>query len=98
MARTQTMVQLTDELLVLLDDEAARRDLSRSALIREALDGYLAGTRESAVARSIVEGYTRIPPATPDEWGNLEAQADRSTTELLQRLDAEERAGGRGPW
>lgn len=92
------MVQLTDELLGLLDDEAARRGLSRSALIREALNRYLATTRESAVARSIVEGYTRIPPATPDEWGDLEAQADRSTAELLQRLDAEERASGHEPW
>jgi hypothetical protein len=94
MARTQTMVQLTDELLGLLDDEARRRGVSRSALIREALDGYLAERRERDLARSIVEGYTRIPPATPDEWGDPEAQADRSTLELLRRLDAEEHASG----
>ena len=98
MARTQTMVQLTDELLGLLDDEARRRGVSRSALIREALDRYLAESRERDLARSIVEGYTRIPPATPDEWGDAEAQADRSTVELLRRLDAEERTGGRESW
>jgi len=62
------------------------------------LDGYLAASRERAHARSIVDGYTRIPPATPDEWGRLEEQAERSTVELLQRLDAEERAGGHEAW
>jgi hypothetical protein len=92
------MVQLTDELIGLLDEEAARRGVSRSALIREALDRYLAESREQVATRSIVEGYTRMPPTTPDEWGDLGAQADRSTLELLQRLDAEEEAGRGESW
>ncbi len=37
-ARTQTLVQLNDELLGLLDERAARERRSRSALIREALE------------------------------------------------------------
>ncbi len=98
MARTQTMVQLSDEIVSLLDREASRRGISRSALIREAVVEHLADTREASVTARIVEGYRSVPPATPDEWGDLETQQDRSTTELLERLDAEERAAGLSPW
>lgn len=98
MARAETIVQLTYELRELLDAEATRRGISRSAVIREALTAYLADASQAAIAREIVEGYTRIPPATPDEWGDLEAHGDVSTRELLQRLSAEERAEGHTPW
>lgn len=91
------MVQLTDELVEMLDQEAGRRGISRSAVIREALDRHLSEAREAAHSRRIVEGYERVPPATPDEWGDLKMHADRSTLELLQRLDAEERDASR-PW
>lgn len=89
------MVQLTDQLVELLDQEANRRGISRSAVIREALDRHLSEAREAAYVRRIVEGYERVPPTTPDEWGDLETHADRSTLELLQRLDAEERDASR---
>jgi predicted DNA-binding protein len=98
MARTETMVQLTDELRQLLDAEAERRGISRSALIREAIASHLKETGEAAVTEKIVEGYRRIPPTTPDDWGGLEAAGDHATRELLQRLDAEERASGEGGW
>lgn len=61
MARTQTLVQLSDELLAQLDARAARQDRSRSALIREALAAYLAEDREAEIDRQIVEAYTRQP-------------------------------------
>lgn len=92
------MVQLTDELVALLDQEAGRRGVSRSALIREAVDAYLLGSREALVSRQIVEGYRRVPPATPDGWAELERLAEAGTRETLQRLDAEERRAGREPW
>lgn len=98
MARTQTIVQLTEELVAALDAEAARRGVSRSALIREAVVTLLADRREEAVTRSIVDGYTRVPPANPDEWGDLEAQSERATLEVLWRLDAEEREAGFEGW
>jgi len=98
MKRTQTMVQLTDELVMLLDREAARRGLSRSALIRSALEQFLRESQEALISQQIVEGYTQIPPATPDAWGDLEATTDQATVDLLQRLDAEERQQGRPPW
>jgi len=88
------MVQLSDELVRLLDEEAARRGLSRSALIREAVEAHLG----ASVGRAIADGYRRIPPATPDEWGDLGDVADASARELLHRLDAEERAAGADPW
>jgi len=96
--RVEALVQLNDELIELLDAEAARRGTSRSALIREAVAAYLHEARDAAIGRAIVEGYTRIPPGTPDEWGDLEAAADQSTEETLQRLEEEEREAGFGPW
>ncbi|MGH2799708.1 MAG: CopG family transcriptional regulator [Thermoleophilaceae bacterium] len=92
------MVQLSEELVRLLDREAARRGMSRSALIRGMLEEGLADEREAAVGRQIVEGYRRVPPATPDEWGDLAAMVDGAARDLLHRLDAEERAAGHSPW
>ena len=97
-ARVQTLVQLSEELLSALDTEAARRGVSRSALLREAVAAFLADARGEAVTDAIVAGYTRIPPATPDTWGDLEAERDRAAAETLQRLDAEDRAAGVKPW
>lgn len=98
MARTQTLVQLTDDLLRLLDEEAGQRGISRSALIREVLEEHLASRHAVEISRRIVEGYERIPAARPDTWGDLGRMTDQSTVDLLQRLDEEERRGGHGPW
>ncbi|HJV09194.1 MAG TPA: CopG family transcriptional regulator [Acidimicrobiales bacterium] len=98
MARTQTLVQLTDELVAALTVEADRRGLSRSALIREVLQDFLDAEAESAVGRRIAEGYRRVPPMTPDAWGDLSLVTDRATADLLARLDAEERTAGLDPW
>ncbi len=61
MARTQTLVQLSDELLAQLDARAAREGRNRSDLIRAALADYLAADREAETDRLIVESYTRRP-------------------------------------
>lgn len=92
------MVQLSDELLEALDEEATRRTMSRSALIRAALEDFLNAGREADIGRRIADGYRRMPPATPDEWGELAAMTDQATVDLLQRLDAEERAEGHAKW
>lgn len=92
------MVQLTDGLVAALSQEAERRGMSRSALIRQVLEQFLDREGEAAVGCRIAEGYRRIPPATPDEWGGLADVTDRSTADLLARLDAEEKAAGIGPW
>ena len=92
------MVQLTDELVEALSEEARRRKMSRSALIRLVLHEHVAGQAERSVGRQIAEGYARVPPATPDEWGDLSQLTDQATVDLLVRLDAEERAAGHEPW
>lgn len=79
MARKQTLVQLNDELLGLLDEKAARLRRSRSDLIRDALEHYLAAEREAEIDRAIIEGYTRIPQEEHDPWA--EAAARRSIAE-----------------
>lgn len=91
------MVQLTDELVELVDAEAVRRGVSRSAVIREAILTHLGASREAMITRRIVEGYRRVPPATPDDWGDLETDQDQAAGEVMGRLDAEEAAAGT-PW
>src|SRR6266511_503357 len=76
MARRQTLVQLSDELLALLDERAAKSGRSRSELIRSAVERELAAEREAAIDKAIVEGYTRIPQPERDPWA--EAAAKRS--------------------
>jgi hypothetical protein len=98
MTRTQTLVQPTDDLLRLLDEEAGERGISRSALIREVLTEHLTGRHAAEISQRIVEGYERIPPARPDAWGDLGTTTDQATVDLLQRLDEEERRQGREPW
>ena len=70
----------------------------RSAVIREAVEEHLAADRDAAIGRAIVDGYRRIPPGTPDEWGDLEGMADAAGRETAHRLDVEERAAGFDRW
>lgn len=75
MTRTQTLVQLSDELLRRLDERAAREGRSRSALIRDAIEVSLANETRDEISRRIVEGYERMPQ-TDDEfdWDDAEAR------------------------
>jgi len=98
MARTQTMVQLSEELVAALDEAAGRQGLSRSALIRELVTDGLHRASADSVGERIADGYRRVPQGRPDAWGDLDAATDTATEELLLRLDAEERAGGHDPW
>jgi metal-responsive CopG/Arc/MetJ family transcriptional regulator len=79
MARTQTLVQLTDDLLRLLDERAARERRSRSTLIREAIEQYLHDEREAELVRQHIEGYRRIPQTEEElRW------ADASAREMIR--------------
>ena len=92
------MVQLSDDLVDRLDREAQRRGVSRSHLIRDAVETMLDRTSERAAVEHLVAAYQAMPPADPDQWGDLSHAADASTAETMQRLDAEERAAGFEPW
>jgi metal-responsive CopG/Arc/MetJ family transcriptional regulator len=72
MARKQTLVQLTDDLLERLDARRAGDGRSRSEIVREAIERYLAADREAEVDRLLTEGYTREPPG--DVWGEQAAR------------------------
>lgn len=79
MTRTQTLVQLNEELLRRLDERAAREGRSRSALIRDAIEAYLYDEDKARIDREIIEGYERIP--TTDE--ELEI-AERETRDAIR--------------
>lgn len=68
MARAQTLVQLTDDLVAELDARAARERRSRSELIRAAIAAYLEADHEAEVDRRIVESYRRQPQEDLFGW------------------------------
>ena len=78
-ARQQTLVQLTDELLALLDEKAAKEGTSRSELIRQAIERFLRDERRAGLDTAIVEAYTRMPQPQHDPWAA--AAAKRSIAE-----------------
>jgi len=80
MSRTQTLVQLTEDLLRRLDERAAREGRSRSALIRDAIEAYLHDEERDRITREIIEGYERIPP-TDEEMRIAELEAREAIRE-----------------
>lgn len=80
MARTQTLVQLTEDLLRRLDERAAREGRSRSALIRDAIEAYLYDEEKARIDREIVEGYERMP-VTDEEMEIAEREAREAIRE-----------------
>ncbi len=95
MARTQTIVQLTSEMVEALDREARRTGVSRSALIREAIEGHLAGSREAELTAELVAAYSETPQGTVDEWGDLAEQTRENSRRTFKRLDEEEERAGK---
>src|SRR5579864_7113300 len=98
--RTETMVQLNNELINLLDKRAAQTGVSRSQLIRRAIETYLAADRETELDRQIVVGYTRVPQGgafDEDEWGNLDSFMQAMATETFRQVAREERGAGPDP-
>ena len=84
-------MQLSDELLELLDRRAGARGISRSALIRELLSVGLERDRSAEISRQIVDGYRRAPQATArDAWGDLDAWTRANARRNLAALAVEE--------
>lgn len=61
MARTETIVQLTEPLVALLDRVAAARRVSRSQVIRDAVEAYLETEQQRELGRQMADGYRRMP-------------------------------------
>lgn len=96
--RTQTLVQFNDTLLALLDQRAAKRGISRSQLIREAVEAHLSDDHEAEISRQVIAGYQRVPQDTPDQWGDPSSFTAAAARQLHRRLDSEERGRGHDPW
>jgi len=75
-SRTQTLVQLSEDLLRRLDERAAREGRSRSALIRDAIEAHLYDEENVRIDREIKEGYERFPE-TDEERAVAEREARR---------------------
>jgi len=65
-------VQFSDELLQRLDRFREREGRSRSDVVRDAVERYLAADREAEIDRLIVDAYTREPPR--DVWADAAAR------------------------
>ena len=91
MARRQVLVQLSDELVRELDLRARNRAVSRSQLIREAVEQFVADELEAERERLYIESYTRFPQE--DDPG-----ADISAILAGRAMDEEEREAGLEPW
>jgi metal-responsive CopG/Arc/MetJ family transcriptional regulator len=78
--RTQTLVQLNEELLRRLDERATREGRSRSSLIRDAIEKYLSDETKARIDREIIEGYERIPE-TEEEMAVAEREAREAIRE-----------------
>ncbi len=89
MTLKSVMVQLDPAQLAALDREAQRLDVSRSQLIRDAIDASLSPQLDADLARQYADAYPE-PTLGADGWGDLDAWhaaagADRDTD-------------GRDPW
>jgi predicted transcriptional regulator len=61
-------IRLSDDRLAALEERAAASGRSRSELVREAVDSFLATGEPGAVDAAILAGYARIPASAQDEW------------------------------
>lgn len=88
----QIAIRLPDQLVSELDALVSRGEgpTNRTAAIQRALEDYLALERRRAIDRSIVEGYTRLPPPTVDEWGDLDAEQLAWASMTSAALDTED--------
>lgn len=73
MRQVQTLVQLSEELVALLDRRAERDGVSRASVIRAAIEAYV--DTDALVDRQIVEGYRNQP-----QWADGRPELDGALT------------------
>jgi len=79
MARKQVLLQLTDDLVRRLDRVSKEKGLSRSAIVRDALERYVSRESEEEMDRRLIEGYTRFPPD-----GEFDAWSEQQAREMVE--------------
>jgi metal-responsive CopG/Arc/MetJ family transcriptional regulator len=65
--KTIIQVPIEKELVIRLDELAARRGVSRAAVIRTACARYLSQLENDEREQRYIEGYRRIPDGTTEE-------------------------------
>lgn len=86
MPRRQTLVQLTDDLVDVLDAIATKRGETRSALIRSVLEDFVKEEDEAEKDRRLIEGYTRFPLGGVDEYGDIDAWGEAAIRDAAKDL------------
>lgn len=84
------MVQLNEELIELLDTRAQHDGVSRSHVIRIAIEAYLGEDRERRLDRLIIEGYRRIPQDSGEDERDLAAFHTDAAVAALRAVQGEE--------
>ncbi len=86
------MVQLTQDLIAKLDEEAAERGMSRSAVIREAIESHIAAREHDAIGRPSLRATAASLPA-PRTSGAI--SSSWPTSPAAKRRNASTRRSGR---
>lgn len=89
MALRSVMLQLRDDQLDRLDADAARAGVSRSKLVRDAVDALLDGRVDPDVAQQYREAYP-APTHGSDAWGDVDAWHDAAAKQRARTT--------RDPW
>lgn len=89
---TQIAIRLPDPLVEAID-ALAEGTLTRTDVVRLALEQFVEHEQRRQVDEALIRGYTQHPPGEPGEWGDLDAQTERAGREAAAALDA-----GDGGW
>lgn len=79
MSRKPVLIQLSDELISQLDEVVEEQGRSRSAIVRDAVERYVATESIAAKDRRLIEAYARVPD--DGEWADW---AEAGLRDLLE--------------
>ncbi len=84
---TQIAVRLPETLVEALDGLASGT-LTRTEIVRLALEQFVEREERRRIDEALVRGYTEHPPGGIDEWGDLDAQMRAEDKRAGADLDA----------
>lgn len=82
----QIAVRLPDPLVEALDT-LAEGALTRSDVVRLALEQFVEREERRRIDEALIKGYTEHPVIGDDGWGDFEAQMDAASREAGRALD-----------
>jgi len=84
---TQIAVRLPDPLVEAIDG-LAEGALTRTDVVRLALEQFVEREARRKIDEALIRGYTEHPPGGVDQWGDLEAQTAAEGRRAAAALDA----------